>query len=68
MIAFSWVIENFPQINFNMIVTNDSMREYLWYIIPEGRVPLDKKGHVKKDRSPSTQTIHERVLGKKAPS
>lgn len=70
MIIFSQLAKNFDRINFDKIVTDASMREYLGYDIPEGRVLLDWKGRIKKasDRAPPTRTIPKRVLGRRAPS
>jgi hypothetical protein len=40
MIIFSQLGKIFERINFDKIVTNASMREYLEYDIHEGRVPF----------------------------
>jgi hypothetical protein len=57
MITFSRLGKIFERINFDKIVTDASMREYLEYDIPEGRVPLDQRGKIKKtsDKMPPTR-------------
>jgi hypothetical protein len=63
-ITFSWLGKIFERINFDKIVPDASMREYLGYDIPEGRVPLDRRGKIKKtsDMAPPTRD-HTKTLG-----
>jgi hypothetical protein len=40
-----WRDEKSVGINFDQIVTEDTLRRHFGYSIPVGKVPLDKKGN-----------------------
>jgi hypothetical protein len=56
------------EINFDNIVTDDNMRAYLGYVIPEDKVLLDKKGRsMKKKKTDVPEASVPGSAPKKAP-
>lgn len=51
----NWVNEHMVEVDFDHVVTEDALREHLGYHIPEGKVPLDKKGKPMQKKSGTSE-------------